>query len=110
MKSLKKYLLTTSAIILLAGSVFAKETVYISPNNDGVQAELVIPLSIKDKRYISEWELVIQDEKGNVIKRMGNKDRADDSAKTFFRGLVSGEGAKDFFKNVGSAFSPKKFN
>ena len=108
MKSFKKYLLTTSAIILLAGSVFAKETVYISPNNDGVQDELVIPLSIKDKRYISEWELVIQDEKGNVIKRMGNKDRADDSAKTFFRGLVSGEGAKDFFKNVGSAFSPKK--
>ena len=36
---------------LCAGLGFAKEK-YISPNNDGVQDELVIPLHISDKRYV----------------------------------------------------------
>ena len=41
--------------ILLFSPLFSQEkTVYISPNNDGIQDELTIPLSIKDKRYISE--------------------------------------------------------
>ena len=104
---IKKIFLGLSCALLFIVAGFAKD-VYISPNNDGTQDELIIPLSIKDKRYISEWELVIQDDKENVVKRMGNKNRSDDSADTFFRGLTSGDGAKAFFKNVGSAFAPKK--
>ncbi len=50
-----------------------KGTVYISPNNDGIQDELTIPLAIQDTRYISEWALVIQDENENIARTIGNK-------------------------------------
>ncbi|MCR4789763.1 MAG: OmpA family protein [Treponemataceae bacterium] len=101
------FIILTLSILLVQG-LFAKETVYISPNNDGVQDELEIPLLIKDKRYISEWNLIITDESGKVVKTIGNKVRQDESASGFFHGLVSGNGAKDFFKNLGNSFAPKK--
>lgn len=55
-------------------AVFAqKETVYISPNSDGVQDVLTVPLSVSDKRYIKEWSFVITDEQGNTVRTIGNK-------------------------------------
>ena len=47
--------------LLCCSQIFAQEakTLFISPNNDGIQDELVIPLSISEKRYIVEWNLVI---------------------------------------------------
>lgn len=48
---------------------------FISPNNDGVQDELVIPLSISDKSYISEWALVITDDSGKTVRTIGNKEK-----------------------------------
>ena len=59
MKKLFAILLTFA--ILSSSLIFAQEakTLFISPNNDGIQDELVIPLSINEKRYISEWSLVI---------------------------------------------------
>ena len=61
--------------IVLCGGVFAlytslsavlfaqtDKTAYISPNNDGVQDELVVPMTIRDKRYINEWSLPIKTE------------------------------------------------
>ena len=50
---MKKYslLLITFIFTLCSGSLFAKPR-YISPNNDGIQDEIVIPVSISDKRYI----------------------------------------------------------
>lgn len=48
-------------------------TVYISPNNDGVQDTLNVPVKIRDKRYISEWSFVITDESGHIVRTIGNK-------------------------------------
>ncbi|MCQ2588926.1 MAG: OmpA family protein [Treponema sp.] len=59
-------------VFCLAGQMFGAPK-YISPNNDGVQDELVIPLHISDKRYIKTWSLVIMDSKGNVIRTIENK-------------------------------------
>lgn len=64
---------------------------YISPNNDGVQDELVIPLHISDKRYVEAWSLVILDSKKNVVRTIGNKVALPKSLgfKSFFKQLVT---------------------
>ena len=80
---------------------------YISPNNDGVQDELVVPLDIKDKRYISEWSFVITDKNGNILRTIGNKHKRADTATDVFKNLFSGEGFKGFFDNLGKTFAPK---
>ena len=67
---------------------------YISPNNDGIQDTLVIPLKIKEKRYIKEWKLTVYNESGDIVRTIGNK-RKDDEKLTFFT----------FFKKL---FNPKK--
>ena len=68
-----------------AQAVSAKETVYISPNNDGVQDELTVPIKIKDKRYITEWQFVITDASGTVVRTIGNKETR--PAKMTFKGF-----------------------
>lgn len=88
---MKKNLMAFAAIFL-AGFAFAeKETVYISPNNDGVQDYLEIPLQIKDRRYVTEWSLVIENEKGETVRTIGNKDKRPQSVtfKTFWKALVT---------------------
>ena len=51
------------ALFLCSFSAFAeKGPVYISPNNDGVQDQLEVPLQIKEKRYVAEWSFIISDE------------------------------------------------
>ena len=47
---------------------------YISPNNDGIKDDIVIPLNIKDSRYIKGWALYIEDENGSLIKKIENKE------------------------------------
>ena len=66
--------------ILISGLLFAAvnaftfaEPKYISPNNDGVQDELVIPMKISDRRYVQGWSLVIMDKNHNVIRTIENK-------------------------------------
>ena len=88
-------------------SVVSSRIDYISPNNDGVQDELVVPLDIKDKRYISEWSFVVTDKNGNVLRTIGNKHKRADTATDVFKNLFSGEGIKGFFDNVGKTFAPK---
>ena len=70
------------------------DTKYISPNSDGVQDELVIPLKISDKRYVQAWSLVIMDSQHNVVRTIENK-IARPSKMTF----------KAFFKQL---FTPKQ--
>ena len=48
------------------------EPKYISPNSDGVQDELVIPMKISDKRYVQAWSLVIMDSQHNVVRTIEN--------------------------------------
>ena len=62
------------AMILLPVSLSAeKKERYISPNNDGVQDELVIPLKIQERRMISSWQLIIKNKDGAIIRTIGNK-------------------------------------
>lgn len=87
----KKILLAFTAAILYTSALFAAGPKYISPNNDGVQDELVIPLHISDKRYVQSWSLVIKDVKGNVVRTIENKVALPETlnAKTFFKQVVT---------------------
>ncbi|MBR4180501.1 MAG: OmpA family protein [Treponema sp.] len=85
-----KFVSIITVLALCAGLGFAKEK-YISPNNDGVQDELVIPLNISDKRYVQGWSLVIMNEGGEVVRTIENKVAlpAKLGFKSFFKQLFS---------------------
>ncbi|WP_428770904.1 FlgD immunoglobulin-like domain containing protein [Treponema sp. HNW] len=78
-------------MLYTAGSAFAAENkvVYISPNNDGVQDELVVPLKISDKSYVSEWAFIVTDDTGTTVRTIGNKEVRPEKLtfKTFFKQL-----------------------
>ena len=89
----KKIFISGFFMAAVFGSAVA-DTKYISPNSDGVQDELVIPLKISDKRYVQAWSLVIMDSQHNVVRTIENK-IARPSKMTF----------KAFFKQL---FTPKQ--
>ncbi|MBQ7157802.1 MAG: OmpA family protein [Treponema sp.] len=92
---MKKIFLTAACAVFLSTAVFAeKGPVYISPNNDGVQDTLEVPLKIKEKRYVKDWSFVIKNQAGDVVRTIGNKEKREDKV-TF----------KNFFKAL---FTPKK--
>lgn len=79
-------------LISMPALLFAEKKVrYFSPNNDGVQDEFVIPLKISDKRYITSWSLIIENEGGKVIRTIGNKVALPSSLtfKQFFKQIVA---------------------
>ena len=81
-----------SGLFMAAVTVFASaDPKYISPNNDGVQDELVIPMKISDKRYVQGWSLVIMDENHNVVRTIENKVARPTKMtfKAFFKQLVT---------------------
>ncbi len=91
----KKITLTALVGLMSLGAVFAdRAPEYISPNNDGVKDNLEIPLQIKEKRYIKEWALIIQNADGKVVRTVTNKRKLGDEKMTF----------KSFWKSL---FSPK---
>ncbi len=47
---------------------------YISPNFDGVKDDLVLPLSIKDQRYIKGFRFVVEDSSGKAVRNIANKE------------------------------------
>lgn len=71
-------------------SVWAKPK-YISPNNDGIQDEITIPVSISDKRYVQAWSLVVMDENHNIVRTIENKVALPEKLgfKQFFKQLVA---------------------
>ena len=77
-------------LILSSGFVFAKPR-YISPNNDGIQDEIVIPISISDRRYVQGWSLVILDENKNIVRTIENKIALPQKLgfKMFFKQLIA---------------------
>lgn len=100
-KTTKKMLFFAPALASILFVAAAKEqnneineVKYISPNNDGIQDSLEIPLSIKDKSTISSWKLVIKDENSKILRTVENK--ISFTKKTSF---------KDFIKRL---FSVKK--
>ncbi|MDR3356374.1 MAG: OmpA family protein [Spirochaetaceae bacterium] len=65
--------------VLLCAAVFPAAAedfpeTYISPNNDGVKDTLSVPFSISDKRYVTEWRLLVRDEAGNLVRTIVNKE------------------------------------
>ena len=86
MKSVKIALLA----LMIPVCAFAK-TRYISPNNDGIQDALEIPLRISDKRYVQGWSLVIMDENKNVVRTIENKVALPEKIgfKSFFKQLIT---------------------
>lgn len=87
---IKKIVLSGLLSFMVLSAVVAAPK-YISPNNDGVQDELIIPLHISDTRYVQSWTLVIMDENKNVIRTIGNKVALPEKVgfKSFFKQLVS---------------------
>lgn len=51
-----------------------EEEFYVSPNHDGVQDDIVLPIKIEDKRYVKGYRFVITDENSNVVKEIENKE------------------------------------
>lgn len=89
--------------ILSAGIVYADyPVVYMSPNNDGVKDNLSIPLKIKEKRYIKEWSLNIFNEKGTLVRTIGNKVALpeDITVKGFFNALTTPKSGVEVPSNV----------
>ncbi len=52
---------------------YPKES-YISPNNDGLSDDLLVPVKISDERYVLRWALEIQDTDGSILRRIENKE------------------------------------
>ena len=86
-----KKLLSLALVFALLPTVLLAKPKYISPNNDGVQDELEIPLNISDRRYVQAWSLVIMDSNKNVIRTIGNKVALPSKLgfKSFFKQLVT---------------------
>ncbi|MGF7108749.1 FlgD immunoglobulin-like domain containing protein [Treponema pedis] len=72
-------------------------TVYFSPNDDGENDAMEIPLKITDKRYVTAWSCEIKDENGNTVRTIANKIplREMKDAKTFFKLLGSSKKGVD---------------
>ncbi|MBN1699051.1 MAG: OmpA family protein [Spirochaetales bacterium] len=51
-----------------------KKTMYVSPNHDGVQDDIDLPVSITDRRYVKGYRFVVTDEEGNVVREIENKE------------------------------------
>ena len=86
---MKKILFTSALAFAVFSTAIAtgadKETVYFSPNNDGTKDVLEIPIQIKEKRYVKSWSLVIENESGEIVRTVENKDKRD--AKLTFKGF-----------------------
>lgn len=80
--------------VFLHFSFAEKKIIYISPNNDGVQDTLDVPVSVRDARYIASWSLVIQNANGKTIRTIGNKTALPESVNF-----------KSFWKQLGKAKS-----
>ena len=105
----KNHLIGTLLFLILFSPLFSQaKTVYISPNNDGIQDELSIPLSIKDKRYISEWNLIVLDSENTIVRTIGNKHAKETNATSVFQSLFAEKGFKPFWTNLKKLFAPKK--
>jgi len=69
---------------------------YISPNFDGTQDELIIPITVNDARYIKGYSLIIKNDENVIIKSIYNKNERpeNETIKNLFHKIVSAkEGA-----------------
>jgi flagellar hook assembly protein FlgD/flagellar motor protein MotB len=66
------------------------QTTWISPNFDGVQDDLVIPLQITDEHYVKGYTLTVTDSSGKVVREIANKEERPEnvSVENVFQRLV----------------------
>lgn len=97
-----KKLLSLALVLALLPTVLLAKPKYISPNNDGIQDELEIPLNISDKRFVQAWSLVIMDSNKNVIRTIGNKVALPSKVgfKSFFKQLVTPQQGIEIPKSI----------
>jgi flagellar hook assembly protein FlgD/flagellar motor protein MotB len=50
------------------------ETLWISPNNDGIADALEFPIRIYDQRYVTEWVFEIKNDSGEAVRTYRNKE------------------------------------
>ncbi|MBQ9281949.1 MAG: OmpA family protein [Treponema sp.] len=89
---MKKPILVFTAVALVSAAAFAeKNPVYISPNNDGKQDALEVPFKIKENRYVKDWSFIIENEKGQIVRTIGNKEKRESKItfKTFWKALFT---------------------
>ena len=86
-----KKILLISTLLTLCSSLLIAAPKYISPNNDGIQDNLEIKISISDKRFIQGWSLEIIDENKNPIRTIENKVALPEKIgfKSFFKQIVT---------------------
>ena len=56
------------------------ETEYVSPNNDGEQDALIVPIAITDERYVVQWQFEVLDSSGEVVRVIENKEDRPENA------------------------------
>ncbi len=49
-------------------------TLYVSPNFDGTQDDIVIPVTIEDERYIKGYRLIVKDDEFQTVRTVENKE------------------------------------
>ena len=104
-----KKIVSVFCIFTFIFSAICAKPKYISPNNDGVQDELEIPLQISDKRYVQGWSLVIMNEQKEVVRVIENKVSLPEKIgfKSFFKQIVTPkQGAPICPPNRGHLFRP----
>ncbi len=63
----------TAPVIKAELPVPYRGTVHISPDGDGLQDSLDIPISISEERYISGWRLTVEDQSaGKIVRTIGD--------------------------------------
>lgn len=62
------------------------ERLVISPNNDGTQDSLIVPVEITDERFVLGWQFEVADESGTRIRSIANKE--DRPENTGFQNIV----------------------
>lgn len=70
-------------------SIDYPKTKYISPNSDGVQDVLEFSLSITDQRYITSWACTFENEKGEIVRTIANKEARPQLSKESFWKLLT---------------------
>ncbi|MBO8450555.1 MAG: gliding motility-associated C-terminal domain-containing protein [Spirochaetes bacterium] len=67
-----------AGLLSAAFPAFSQESgsrgIYISPNNDGVQDTLEFSLRIKDQRYVQAWAFTVENEHGETVRTIANKE------------------------------------
>ncbi|MCK4540836.1 MAG: gliding motility-associated C-terminal domain-containing protein [Spirochaetales bacterium] len=76
--------------------VTCEDPTYISPNFDGTQDELSLPIEITDRRYIKGYSLTIYNNDGEAVRTIYNKEQREENVEIgFFKRLFQAKSGID---------------